>query len=64
MIYESNNKYYLKQGDLYYLADIIIKSHTIIIYPTNEYITSIDNANLLSYDELKNKILGVTKNVK
>lgn len=53
MIYQSNNNYYIKQGNLYYLADIVIKKHTVVVMPTSEYITNLDNATEISYQELK-----------
>lgn len=57
MIYEKDNVYYLKQAYRYFLADVTIKEHTVIITPTSEYVTSLDDANLVSYQELKNRFI-------
>lgn len=53
MIYEKSGVYYIKQGNLYFVADIIIKKHTVVVMPTSEYITNLDNATEISYQELK-----------
>lgn len=58
MIYEKSNQYYLKQGDKYFIADIIVKSHTIVISPTNEYVTELSDFDTCSYEELKEYFLS------
>ncbi len=58
MIYQMNNQYYIKQGNLYYVADIVIKSHTIVVMPISEYVTELEGAIEISYQELKNKFKG------
>lgn len=59
IIYKDNNGYYVKQGDLFFLADITIKKHTIVITPTNEYVTSLSGVyKEYSYKELRDELLG------
>ena len=58
MIYELNNVYYMKINNLYYVADITIKKNTIVIAPTEEYVTELEGATEYTYQELKRKILG------
>lgn len=55
MIYQANNNFYIKQGNLYYLADIVIKKHTVVVMPTSESVTNLDNAEEISYQELKDR---------
>lgn len=59
IIYKDNNGYYVKQGDLFFLADITIKKHTIVITPTSEYVTSLIGVyKEYSYKELRDELLG------
>ena len=57
MIYQVNNDFYIKQGDLYYLANIEAKNHTVIVSTSDEYLTELENAEEISYKELKEIIL-------
>lgn len=57
MIYELNNTYYIKQGNKYFIADVILKRRTIVVMPTNEYVEELENATEFTYKELKNKLL-------
>lgn len=58
MIYEKNNTYYIKKGSSFYIVDILIKEHTIVIMPTSKYITILENARKCTYNELKNKFIN------
>jgi len=53
MLYLSENQVYIKQGDKYLLADVIIKKNTIVINPTSEYVEHLENAKEVSYYDLK-----------
>lgn len=56
-IYEKNNQYYIKRGNLYFLSDIVVKKHTILINQTSEYVTSLEGATELDYKEVKNRFI-------
>lgn len=58
MIYTKNNLFYVRQGNLYFLADIIIKKHTIIVMPTSEYVEELINAVEITYKDLKEKMIN------
>lgn len=58
MLYELDNQIYMKQGDKYFLADVIIKRNTIVVNPTSEYVDSLEGATEITYKELKNKLLN------
>lgn len=55
MIYEQNNIYYIKRGNLFYVVDVLVKEHTIVIMPTSKYVNSLDNATKYSFIKLKRK---------
>ena len=55
MIYEQNNIYYIKRGNLFYVVDVLVKEHTIVIMPTTKYVNSLDNATEYSFIKLKRK---------
>lgn len=57
MIYELNNVYYMKINNLYYVAEITIKKHTIVVSPTEEYVTELEGATEYTYAELKRKFI-------
>lgn len=57
MIYQMNDKYYLEQGDKYFLAEIVIKPNTIVINPTSEYVTELADAKEVSYHEVKSRYI-------
>lgn len=58
MIYEKNNTYYIKKGSSFYIVDILVKEHTIVIMPTSKYVTILENAKKYTYNELKNKFIN------
>ena len=58
MIYQVNNNFYVKQGDLYYLANIEAKNHTVIVSCSDEYVTELENAKEITYKELKELVLN------
>lgn len=53
MIFQLNDKYYLKQGDKYFLAEIVIKPNTVVINPTSEYVTELEGATVVDYKVVK-----------
>lgn len=55
MIYEQNNIYYIKRGYLFYVVDVLVKEHTIVIMPTSKYVNSLDKAKEYSFIKLKRK---------
>lgn len=55
MIYEQNNIYYIKRGNLFYVVDVLVKEHTIVIMPTSKYVNSLDSATEYSFIKLKRK---------
>ena len=57
MIYELDNVYYIKQGNKYFIADVILKKRTIVVTPTSEYVEELENATEYTYKELKEKLL-------
>lgn len=60
MLYELNNQIYIKQGDKYFIADVIIKRNTIVVNPTNEYVDTLEGATEITYKELKKRYLTKT----
>ena len=58
MIYQANDTFYIKQGNLYYLANIEAKNHTVIVSSNDEYVTSLENAKEITYKELKEIIFN------
>lgn len=59
IIYKDKGNYYVKQGDLFFLADITIKKHTIVVTPTSEYIEELSSGyKEYSYKELRDELLG------
>ena len=58
MIYEKNNEYYIKKDNVYYLVDIVLKKHTIVVMPTSEYVSELLDATEYSFQKLKNKFIG------
>ena len=59
IIYKDKGNYYVKQGDLFFLADITIKKHTIVVTPTNEYIEELSSDyKEYSYKELRDELLS------
>ena len=57
MIYEKNNIYYIKKGSLFYIVDVLVKEHTIVVMPTNEYVFSLNKFKKYSFIQLKRKFL-------
>lgn len=55
MIYEQNNIYYIKRGNLFYVVDVLVKEHTIVIMPTSKYVNALDKAKEYSFIKLKRK---------
>lgn len=64
IIYELDNVYYLKENDLYYVAEITIKKHTIVVTPTSEYVEELEGATEYTYKELKRKLIGKTNEIR
>lgn len=58
IIYEQDGTYYMKKGDRYYVSIVYIKSHTIAIETSSEYVFELDNPVEYTYKELKKKLLG------
>jgi len=58
MIYQTNNNFYVKQGDKYFLAHIEAKNHTVIVSNSDEYVTELEDVKEISYKELKEIILN------
>lgn len=59
MLFESNDKIYMYQNGLYYLADITIKEgRTISVSPSHLYVDKIENAKSITYIELKKKYIN------
>lgn len=59
MLFESNDKIYMYQNGLYYLADIIIKEgRTISVSPSHLYVDKIKNAKSITYTELKKRYIN------
>lgn len=59
IIYKDKGNYYVKQGGLFFLADITIKKHTIVITPTSEHIEELSSDyKEYSYKELRDELLG------
>lgn len=57
MIYYKNNTYYIKQGNLYYEADIVVKNHTILINKTDTYVTDLTDYEELTYKQVKGRFI-------
>lgn len=57
MIYYKNNTYYIKQGNLYYEADIVVKSHTILISKKDIYVTDLKDYKELTYEQVKSRFI-------
>jgi hypothetical protein len=57
MLYELDNRIYIKQGNKYFLADVIVKRRTIVVMPTNEYVEELEGATEITFKELKKKII-------
>lgn len=53
MIFQANNKYYLKKDDKYYLADIVVKPNTIVIDSTEQFVTDLEGAVEVDYKIVK-----------
>jgi hypothetical protein len=63
MIYQKNNEYYIKQEDKFFLADVTIKPHTIVIIPSSEYVKELEDAKEITYQELKRRLKDNTDTV-
>ena len=58
-IYQVNNTYYIKQSNLYFICDVMIKDHTIVVTPTSQFIEELPiTYKKYTYQELKDKLLG------
>lgn len=55
MIYEKDGVYYINRGTIYYVVDIIIKEHTIVVVPTNKSVPTLHGASKFTYNELKKR---------
>lgn len=56
MIYEKDGIYYMNKGNRYFVVDIILKEHTIVVTPTSKYVSSVHGATKYTYQELKKKL--------
>lgn len=57
MIYEKNNVYYINKGTAFYIVDILVKEHTIVIMPTSKSVPVLHGATRYTYNELKDKFI-------
>ncbi len=57
MIYYKNNTYYIKQGNVYYEADIVVKKHTVLINKTDVFITDLEDYEELTYEQVKSRFI-------
>lgn len=55
MIYEKDNIYYINKGTIFYVVDILVKEHTIVIMPTSKSVPVLHGATKYTYNELKKK---------
>lgn len=55
MIYEKDGIYYINQGNCYYVVDIILKEHTIVVQPTTKSVPFLIGATPYTYQQLKTK---------
>lgn len=55
MIYEKDGIYYMNKGNRYFVVDITIKEHTIVVTPTSKFVTVLHGAIKYTYQELKKK---------
>lgn len=61
MIYEKDNVYYMNKGTAFYVVDILVKEHTIVIMSTSKSVSVLQGATEYTYNELKNKFIKRTK---
>lgn len=57
MIYEKDNVYYMNKGTAFYVVDILVKEHTIVIMSTSKSVSILQGATKYTYNELKNKFI-------
>ena len=57
MIYEKDNVYYMNKGTAFYVVDILVKEHTIVIMSTSKSVSVLQGATEYTYNELKNKFI-------
>lgn len=57
MIYEKDNVYYMNKGTAFYVVDILVKEHTIVIMSTSKSVSVLQGATEYTYNELKNKFM-------
>lgn len=55
MVYEKDGVYYINKGRRYFVVDIIIKPHTVVVRPTSASVAVLHDATLYTYSELKRK---------
>lgn len=55
MIYEKDGIYYMNKGNRYFVVDIVLKEHTIVVTPTSKSVSSVHGATKYTYQELKKK---------
>ncbi len=55
MIYEKDGIYYINKGNCYYVVDIVLKEHTIVVTPTSKSVFTLHGAKPYTYRELKKK---------
>lgn len=59
MIYKKDGVYYLKIGNLYYVADVVLKPHNVVVIPTSEYVETLEGKVIeMTYQELKESLIG------
>ena len=58
MIYEKDNVYYMNKGTAFYVVDILVKEHTIVIMSTRKSVSVLQGATEYTYNELKNKFIN------
>lgn len=57
MTYIKGRQIYIKENNRYYLAEILVKAHTVVVMPTSEYVEELIGARRISYEEIKKKYL-------
>ena len=59
MLFEKDNIIYLYEDNRYYVADIIVTYPTIAIYKTSQYVEVLENAEEVTFDEVKARYINV-----
>lgn len=58
MLFKKDNIIYLYENNKYYIADIIKTGYTIAIIPTSQYVEVLEDAEEVSFEEVKEDVLG------